>query len=409
MNKNDMNETRRRLLATLGSAGVFAGSGLLLNGTLVAAANAQAASGGPVVDGVSADTIKIGMSAGISGPIAFGCQQFAGFMQRYFNKVNAAGGVHGRKLQLTVLDDGGRGDVALRNARRLVQEDKVFAMTSIGTPTTAAILDYLTKQNVPLLFPAAYNTELVNPVRPNTYALYQFYDGQIATLTKWAYAKLGKGSTVIIRATLPTFDSIASSATKAVTAAGGTVTATINSAYNQPEWASTVIQLKQLKPDYIILMTIGPDMGRLYKEMIQQKTFPAKATLGISPLGDETFLDNAGPGVPDNTVFAAISATAVQTAPAVKEVRDLWPEQKLGIFGVEGVASGAMMVEAFRRVGPKLTRAALLDLLATGFGPYKLPFTGTAKSAPDHLLIHSIGIATVKDGAFAAATEEFVE
>ena len=251
-----------------------------------------------------------------------------------------------------------------------VQEDKVFAITTIGTPTTAAIIDYLTKQNVPLLFPVAYNTELINPRRPNTYALYQSYDGQVAAVTKWAYGKLGKGGSVIIRAALPSFDSVAESASKTVIAAGGTVLGTINSAYNQPEWASTVIRLKQMKPDYIILMTTGPDMGRLFKEMIQQNTFPTKATLGISPLGDQAFLDNAGPGVPDNSIFAAIPGTVTQTADAAKEVRDLWPEQKLGIFGLEGAASGAMMVEAFRRVGPNLTRAALLDLLATKFGPY---------------------------------------
>jgi ABC-type branched-subunit amino acid transport system substrate-binding protein len=246
-------------------------------------------------------------------------------------------------------------------------------------------------------------------VRRNTFALYQSYDGQVAAVTKWAYAKLGKGTAVIMRAVLPSFDSVAASASKAVAAAGGKVTATLNSAYNQPEWASIVIQLKQLKPDYLILMTTGPDMGRLFKEMIQQNTFPAKATLGISPLGDQAFLDSAGPGVPDNSIFASIPGTVVQTASEAKEIRDLWPEQKLGIFGLEGAASGGMMVEAFRRLGPKPTRAALLDLLATKFGPYKLPFTANAKSAPDHLLIKSIGIATVKSGQFVPATSEFVE
>lgn len=405
MKDKKVNNERRRLLVNLGKAGVLVGAGTVFNITPFASARAQSGA----ADGVSSDTIKIGMTAGISGPIAFGSQQFAGYMQRYFDKVNAAGGVNGRKLQLTVLDDGGKGDVALRNAQRFVQEDKTFAVTSIGTPTAAAIIDYLTKQNVPFLFPVAYNTELVTARRPNTFALYQSYDGQVASVTKWAYGKLGNGSAVIIRASLPSFDSVAESAGKAVVAAGGTVAGTINSAYNQPEWSSAVIRLKQLKPDYLILMTTGPDMGRFYKEVIQQNAFPAKATLGISPLGDQAFIDSAGPGIPDNKIFAAIPGTVVQTAPEAKEVRDLWPEQTLGIFGLEGAASGGMMVEAFRRVGPSLTRPALFDLLASKFGPYKLPFTATAKSAPDNLLIRSIGIATVKGGVFAAATEEFIE
>jgi hypothetical protein len=103
-----------------------------------------------------------------------------------------------------------------------------------------------------------------------------------------------------------------------------------------------------------------------------------------------------------------VPGTVVQTAPEANEVRDLMPNEKLGLFGLEGAASGAMMVEAFKQLGDDLTRSKLIDLLTSKFGPFRLPYTDTAKSAPNHLLIQSVGVATIKDNSFVPATKEFV-
>lgn len=393
--------SRRTFVRGAGTASTLAALGAASGITMPALAQGA----GPDT-GISKMAIKLGVSAGTTGPIAFASRQFTTYMRRSFDKVNEAGGVHGRKLELFVLDDGGKGDVALQNAQRLLQQEQVFAMSTIGTATTAGILEYVTRQNVPLLFPGAYNTELVTPTRANTFALYQPYEGQIAALTKWAYAKLGKGSAVIVRANLPSFDLCAKSAAQAVGEAGGSVAATLNTTYNQPEWASIVIKLKQLNPDYVIVMTTASDMGRMWKEITQQGAIP-KAMLGISPLADQAFLDTAG-SVPDGKIFAAVPATVVQTAPEAKEVRDLVPGEKMGIFGLEGATSAAVIVEALRRAGPDVTRVKLIDLLNDKFEPYKLPFFDTAKSAPNHLMIPSVGVSTVTAGEFAPATSDFV-
>jgi ABC-type branched-subunit amino acid transport system substrate-binding protein len=395
---------RRQLLEGAGKLSAYALSG----GALLRAGMAPAIgqNSGPEA-GVSKSTIKIGMTAGITGAIAFASRQFSGYMHKYFDSVNSRGGIHGRKIELTVLDDGGKGNVALQNAQRLIQQEQVFAMTTIGTATTAGILEYLTQQKVPLLFPAAYNTELVSPVRENTFALYQPYEGQIAALTKWALKRFGAGKAVIVRANPPSFDLSAKSAAGSVTSGGGSVEATLNTTYNQPEWASIVIRIKEIKPDYIIAITTAPDMGRMWKELTQQSARPQKAMLGISPLADQAFLDTAS-NVPDDMIYAAVPGTVVQTAPEAKEARDLMPNEKMGLFGLDGVASGAVMAEAFRQIGPELTREKLIRLLATNFGPFKLPYTDAVKSAQNHLLIPSVSVATVKNGSFVPATSEFV-
>ncbi|MCC6778968.1 MAG: ABC transporter substrate-binding protein [Hyphomicrobiales bacterium] len=399
MSKRILN--RRRVLAGAGSAGT-----LLLSGSILSKP-AVAQGAGPDV-GITANSIKIGLSAGITGPIAFASRQFSGYMQKQFERINTAGGINGRKIELSVLDDGGKGDVALQNAQRLLQQQQVFAMSTIGTATTAGILDFLTKQNVPLLFPGAYNTELVSPTRANTFALYQPYEGQIAALVKWAYGKLGSGSAVIVRANPPSFDLSAKSSAAAVQAGGGQVVSTLNTTYNQPEWTSIVIRVKEASPDYIIVLTTASDMGRLWQELSQQNAQPKKAMLGISPLADQAFLDTAGGNVPDNKIYAALPATVVQTAPEAQSARDLIPNERMGIFGLEGAASASVIAEALRRLGEAPTRAKLVELLHDRFEPYKLPYMDTVKSAPNHLMVQSVGVSTVKGGVFVPATSEFV-
>jgi branched-chain amino acid transport system substrate-binding protein len=395
---------RRQFLLGARTAGLIAIPALALSKF---SAPALSQEGGSDV-GVSQNAIKIGLTGGITGPIAFASRQFSGYMQKYFERLNSAGGINGRKIELTIIDDGGKGDVALQNAQRLLQQNQVFAMTTVGTATTAGILQYLTQQGVPLLFPGAYNTELISQAQPNTFALYQPYEGQIGTLTKWGLSKFGAGKAVIVRASIPSFDLSAKSAAAAVQAAGGSVEATLNTSYNQPEWSSIVIRLKEINPDYIIVLTTASDMGRMWKEIAQQKAQPHKAMLGISPLADQAFLDTSGGDIPDDMIYAAVPATVVQTAPEANEVRDLMPNEKLGLFGLEGATSGAMMAEVFRQLGADLTRAKLIELLTSKFGPFRLPYTDTAKSAPNHLLIPSVGVATIRNNAFVPATKEFV-
>jgi branched-chain amino acid transport system substrate-binding protein len=69
--------------------------------------------------------------------------------------VNANGGVDGRKIEFETLDDAYEPPKAVQNARRLIQEEQVFALfNTLGTANNAAIWDYVNKQEVPHLFVA---------------------------------------------------------------------------------------------------------------------------------------------------------------------------------------------------------------------------------------------------------------
>jgi len=104
--------------------------------------------------GVTDTEIKIGQTMPYSGPVsAIGTLGHA--TAAYFDKINAEGGVNGRKLRLISLDDGYNPAKTVEQTRRLVEQDQVLAVFfAPGAPGNAAVQKYLNNKGVPQLFVA---------------------------------------------------------------------------------------------------------------------------------------------------------------------------------------------------------------------------------------------------------------
>jgi branched-chain amino acid transport system substrate-binding protein len=103
-------------------------------------------------DGVTADSIVFGQAAVLEGPAAALGKGMQLGIQAAFEEANRAGGVNGRKLKLTSVDDGYEPDRAITQTRKLIEEDKVFALIgAVGTPTSAAAQPIATAAKVPFI------------------------------------------------------------------------------------------------------------------------------------------------------------------------------------------------------------------------------------------------------------------
>jgi branched-chain amino acid transport system substrate-binding protein len=115
--------------------------------------------------GVTDTEIKIGQTMPYSGPAssygAYGKSEAA-----YFAKVNAEGGINGRKIRFISLDDGYSPPRTVEQTRRLVEEEGVLLLfSSLGTPTNSAVLKYLNGKRVPQLFVASADGKFSDPAR----------------------------------------------------------------------------------------------------------------------------------------------------------------------------------------------------------------------------------------------------
>jgi branched-chain amino acid transport system substrate-binding protein len=113
--------------------------------------------------GASDTEIKIGNINPYSGPAsAYGL--IGKTIAAYFSKVNAEGGVNGRKINFISYDDGYSPPKAVEQARKLVESDEVLLIfQSLGTPSNTAIQKYMNAKKVPQLFVATGATKWGEP------------------------------------------------------------------------------------------------------------------------------------------------------------------------------------------------------------------------------------------------------
>jgi ABC-type branched-subunit amino acid transport system substrate-binding protein len=131
------------------------------------AASASTASGAPTTTaaagpntasapGITATEVKIGSHQPLTGVAAPGYSEIAPAANAYFQWVNAHGGVYGRKISFTFLDDGYNPANTTSVVRQLVLQNGVFAIfDGLGTPTHLAVRDFLNSQKVPDVFVAS--------------------------------------------------------------------------------------------------------------------------------------------------------------------------------------------------------------------------------------------------------------
>jgi len=103
--------------------------------------------------GITATTITIGSTQPLTGRAAPGYSEISASSNAYFQYVNAHGGIFGRQITYTYYDDTYNPTMTASLTRKLILEDKVFALFSaLGTPTHLAVVDYINSQKVPDLF-----------------------------------------------------------------------------------------------------------------------------------------------------------------------------------------------------------------------------------------------------------------
>jgi branched-chain amino acid transport system substrate-binding protein len=149
--------------------------------------------------GVTDTEIKIGNTNPYSGP-ASSYGVIGKSISACFDKLNAEGGINGRKLDFISLDDGYSPPKTKEQIRKLVEREKVaFLFQTLGTPTNSAVHQYVNKKKVPHLFVATGATKWGDPANfPWTMGWQPNYQTEGAIFGNWVLANKPNGKVGIL-------------------------------------------------------------------------------------------------------------------------------------------------------------------------------------------------------------------
>jgi len=149
-----MNRTHRvRTPAIVAAAAAMAMIAAGCGGSSSSSSSGAATASAP---GITATQILIGSHQPLTGPAAPGYSEIAPAANAYFQYVNHHGGIYGRKIKYTYLDDGYDPSKTVTDVHQLVLQDNVYAIfNGLGTPTHLAAVSFLNSSKVPDVFVAS--------------------------------------------------------------------------------------------------------------------------------------------------------------------------------------------------------------------------------------------------------------
>jgi ABC-type branched-subunit amino acid transport system substrate-binding protein len=316
-------------------------------------------------NGISAQRILIGQSAPLTGANAELGNDIRNGALAYFKKVNDAGGVHGRKIELVSIDDGNQVPRAEANTRKLVEEDGVFALFGYASATLSRpALPIVEKHAVPFLAPFTG----ADPMRVFNKHVYNMRGSYAEELEKIVdhFAPLG-----IKRFAIVHYDDVVGrenfTAVDRALKKRGLEAVSVASFKDRakPDIAAGVKQVAAGQPDVVILTTLykaTSDFIKLAQKSGLGAQWASNSFPGASPLAKE--LGKEGQGV---IVATVVPPPTKRSLPIVQEYQQAI-EQQLGrkefsFSSLESYIGAKVLVEALRRAGPKPTRASLMQAL----------------------------------------------
>ena len=143
--------------------------------------------------GVSKTEIVLGMHTDLSGPAATYGVSSSNAVKMRFDEVNAAGGVHGRKIRLVVEDTQYQVPRAVQAGTKLINRDRIFAMVApLGTPMNNALFKDQFEAGVPNLFPLSAARSMYEPFHRLKFYGAASYVDQVRAGINYFVSKKGK-------------------------------------------------------------------------------------------------------------------------------------------------------------------------------------------------------------------------
>ncbi len=337
---------------------------------LVAWALVGIGSGAQQTPGVTANEIVLGAFIAQSGALAgVGTPVFRG-ASAYYNFVNdILGGVNGRKIKFIACDDAFDPTKTVACVKKLVEEDKVFAIVnSLGTVPHAAVMEYLIKNNVPVVSPHANYTPFSKPVKNNYFAIQPNNEIFGTALARYAVQRF-KAKKIAVLYVDDAFGQELLGAVVAELKRNRLEPAlTVPHPGTETAFRPYVVRLQGANPDAVILLTYLVPSASILKEA-EAVGFKPK-WLATNVQADIRMVALAGVSAVEGLIVTGFAAdpTLPNHSGAAKFralLQRYFPGELPSGFNEIAYVGAMQVVEGLFRAGPNLTRERFIQALET--------------------------------------------
>ena len=322
--------------------------------------------------GVTSTEVHLGSSVPLSGEAAAGGNVARG-SEAYFKYVNARGGVLGRKIKFTYLDDGYEPPRAVNNTIRLVQQEQVFAMFStLGTNNNLAIRKFLNQQGVPQLFVSSGATTFGRDYTqyPWTIGYIPPYSEEGKLYGKYIVAHLKRAKIAVLYQNDDYGRDLLAGLRKGLGAKAGSIVAKVGYDPMSTDVQPQIAQLKASKANVLCIFAFGKFSLQAYNGLNRVNWHPQ---VFVNDVSSASALMIAVPQKAANgsisIVFGKDPATPLYAKDkGVKLFQSIWRKYGTDIKSIDfkdgyliaGMAAAYTMVDTLRKAGKNLTRQSVM-------------------------------------------------
>jgi branched-chain amino acid transport system substrate-binding protein len=350
-------------------------------GGILIAATALAAGAEP---GVTASTILLGQSAAFSGPASeLGSEMRAGALA-YFQAINAAGGVNGRKIELRSLDDGYEPDRAAANTKKLIDDGVFLLFGYVGTPTSNAAKPIFTAARVPFVGPFTGAESLRNPLNRYIFNIRASYFDETDKIVSQLV-----GQTLDRIAVFYQNDDYGKAGLAGVERA--------MQKRNLKIVATGTVERNTVEPQGVVMISAYKSCAAFIEAMRKAGYNPQ--FMNVSFVGSKALAHESGPAGRGVGISQVVPFPWNLSARVVKEYQQLLEastgKQNYSWTSLEGFIAAKVLVEGLRRTGVDLTRekfiAAMEQIRDFDVGGFVVTFTPTDHSGSKFVELTVIG------------------
>ena len=354
--------------------------------------------------GVTDNSVLVGCSNSFSGPLVYpGTQLVNNGLEGYIGYINDKGGVHGRKILTQYYDDGYKPQNAVANTKRLVEQDKVFAIVaSQGTGPVMATVKYLTQNKVPLLFP--FQGVPISGQK-TIFTSFTPYPNQSELVVTWLVKVKGFKRIGILYQDDKYGYTFRDPAKKTLAKFGLKLVAAESYKRGAKDLSAQVAKLRNANLDACLLVATPPPGAAFLREAHKQGWKDTKI-ISSGPLTDEKYINLSG-GVGEGIWGLSLWPDPVNSNdPAVVEYREI--TEKYGKdrdktpnrYSLYGYFYAKLFVEGLKKTGKNLTRESYIAALE-GIKNWDNKITPPVSfSATDHLAQNSGFMVEVQKSVF---------